>query len=140
MIRFNSMVRLVIVGLLSFHASVGWSLEPYRWQRTGQTLAARSRVDVTAQGASDFFDENPTPTNAGFIGILASAAISRPALGGGGGGGGDTGFIGPFALNGLDGNDADPVPGEDGIGDDYAGKGGQPGDDGSGVTLYALLA
>jgi hypothetical protein len=62
--------------------------------------------------------------------LLATASSSGPALGGGGGGGGDTGFLGPFTLNGANGQNGQPDPGDDGIGDEYAGKGGQEGDSG----------
>ncbi|HUE70533.1 MAG TPA: hypothetical protein VMP01_06550, partial [Pirellulaceae bacterium] len=131
---------VVVVGALTFQCNIASSQGPYRWWRTGESLAARSRVDVVAQGVSNFDQDDVGPTTSGFVASFAQIQEQGPALGGGGGGGGFSGFMAPFVFDGLDGNDADPVPGEDGApGDQYAGKGGQPGDDGEATASGTAL-
>lgn len=114
--------------------------QPYRWNRTAQTLGAAANVTVTVQGSPSVDNQARTTTNGNLMFYGATRGLQLPALGGGGGGGGDSGWLFGAAMDGADGNDEDPVDGADGApGDVYTGLGGDAGQSGfadaSGTTV-----
>lgn len=122
----------VCVSWLGMNTALGQN--PYRWNRTAQTLGAAANVTVTAQGETVDDDQPRTTTTQDSLVWGAEREITRTAFAGSGGGGGDSGSMWPAVLSGDDGEhgaNAPPADGLDGLpGDAYSGQGGKSGGNG----------